>query len=243
MYNYQKYLETYKYSTELPSNNQVIEFRPLTTNDMKKLLVYENQKDPLLGEDILDSIINEVVLVENFNVEDLYTQDRYFLFIELRKATKGSKFTFPYTCSGCKNQSIQSIDLNNLTVKKMEMTSEEVELLDGNIKLQMGFSTRKEQKDAYKTINKKLRPTEKQVEMVLADISCSIKAIVTSEGIEEPPIEAKMDFIGNLPASEYDKITKWYRDNDFGIDLNITIYCPDCGKEETTQVPLNNFLE
>jgi len=243
MYNYEKYLETFKYSVELPGTGDNIEFRSLTTNDMKRLLVYENQSDPLVGEDILDQILTETVLTENFNIDNLYIQDRYFLFIELRKATKGTKYTFPYTCKNCKSQSMQSVDFNQLNVKKREDPEKEVNLLNDNIKLEMDHIKRGDQKKGYKAINKKISSSEKQIEMMLADIASSILSITTPDGTENPPVEKKMKFIGDLPSTEYQKLRDWYQNNDFGISLEHQVNCPHCDYKEETQIPLDNFFE
>ena len=246
-YNYEKYLSTYEAVTILPGSKQEIRFRPLTTNDMKKLLVYENQKDPVVGENILDQIINDVVLTEGFDVNKLYLQDRYFLFIELRKVTKGKVYNFPFTCKDkeCKSQSLQTINLDNLKIKNLneDEIEKELKILNGNLTLEMGFITRGEQKEAFSHIDKNLSVSQKQVEMVIADIASSIKSITTPEGKEELPIQKRMDFIGKLPRNEYDKLSEWYQENDFGIDLNIEIKCPHCSVEsEKIVMPLDNFF-
>lgn len=246
MYNYEKYLQSYSFNTILPGSKEEIFFRPLTTNDLKKILIYENQQDPLVGEEILDQVITNVVSNEGFDVNKLYLQDRYFLFIELRKATKGTKHSFQHTCNDCGSQSIQKVDLeNDLGVNNLDLDSveKELDLMSGNIKLEMGFPTREEQKKAFKTIPKKLSNTQKQVEMLISDMASSIKKIITPEGEEDDvPIEKRMEFVGNLPGQEYDKITEWYNNNHFGIDLNVNIVCPHCGNNETKQVPLDNFF-
>lgn len=244
-YNFEKYLSTYSSTIELPGTGEVLQIRPLTTNDMKKLLVYENQQDPLVSEEVLDKIITDTVLTEGFDVKNLYLQDRYWIFIELRKVTKGTKYSFTYQCDKCKSQSIQNIDLDDLDVKKLnsEELEKEVELLGGNMKLEMDFITRGEQKEAYKKIDKKLSPREKQVEMIISDLAASIKSIETPDGKDENiPIAKKMELVGNLPGKEYDKLNEWHKNNDFGIDLNTTIRCPHCGDEKVEQIPLNNFF-
>lgn len=242
-YNYEKYLKAHKHEATLPGSGEVVEFRALTTNDMKELLVYENQTDPLVGEEILDQILSETALNEDFDVNNLYIQDRYYQFIELRKATKGTKYSFPYTCKKCGNQSIQNIDFNDLEVKEKQDSEKEVKLLDGNLVLEMDHITRGEQKEGYKMIDKSLSPSKKQVEMILSDMAASIKSITTPEGKEEIPMEKKIEFVGGLPSSEYQKIRDWYQKNDFGINLNTKIICDKCEFEEEIQIPLDNFFE
>jgi hypothetical protein len=92
-YNFQKHLDVYEKIVDLPSSGEKIKIKPITTNQMKKLLVYENESDPIFGEKILDEILNFSVV--NKDVKELVLQDRYFLFIEIRKLTKGSVHTNP----------------------------------------------------------------------------------------------------------------------------------------------------
>jgi len=205
-YNFEKYIQTYKNEKELPGSKEKVEIRPLTTNDMKKLLVYENEKDPLVGEKILDQVINDAVLTEDFDIDKLFLQDRYYLFIELRKLTKGSLYNFTYNCKGCKGQSLQTLNLDEIEPRQKGEYEKELSLLDGNIVLEMGYVTRKEQKEAFALIEGTMTVTQKQVEMILSDIACAIKSINTKEGKEDIPIKRKMEFIGNLPGKEYDKI-------------------------------------
>lgn len=246
MFNYEKYLQSYVFTAVLPGSGEEITFRPLTTNDLKKVLIYENQQDPLIGEEILDQIITNVVQNENFNIDSIYIQDRYFLFIEIRKATKGKTHSFPHTCNSCGSQSIQSVDLDeDLDLKNMDLDSlqKELSVLNDNIVLEMGFVTRGEQKEGFKQIPKKLSMSQKQVEMMIADMASSIKTINTPDGKEEDlPVDKKMEFVGNLPGQEYDKIKEWHDNNYFGIDLTIDIVCPTCGHEEKRQLPLDNFF-
>lgn len=243
-YNYEKYLKTYTSKLELPGSGEEVEIRPLTTNDMKKLLTYENQNDPLVSEDILDEIITNVVVSENFNIESLYLQDRYYIFIKLRELTKGSKYKFQYKCTSCGQKTIQTIDLNDLNVTNIKPKEEndKLEVMNGNLTLEMNHATRKEHKEALKTISKKLNDNQKQVERIIAELAILVKAINTPDGQDIPDIKSKMEFIGNLPQGEYNTLQEWKKDNDFGIDLTININCQGCGYEEETVMPLDNFF-
>ena len=241
MYNYKKYLKTYESSFTLPGSKEEISLRPLTTNDMKKLLVYENENDPLVGEKILDDILMDTVTTEGFNVDNLYIQDRYYVFIKLREVTKGSKYNFPYKCEKCKEKSTQTIDISKLNVTEMEIKEEKIKVLDNNLTLNMGFFTRGEQKKAYINISPNLSNTEKQVEMMLADLALMVRSIVSPEGEETPEISEKMEFIGDLPQQDYDTLMKWKKENDFGIDLTVNLRCR-CGYTEKITMPLNDFF-
>ncbi len=240
-YNYKKYLKTYETTIETPGSKEKLTLRPLTTNDMKKLLVYENENDPLVAEKILDEILTDTVTNEDYNVDNQYIQDRYFTFIKLREVTKGSIYKFPYKCKGCELKTGQSIDLSKLNIKPMEVKEDKVKLLDNNLTLQMGFFTRGKQKEAYSLIDSNLSTTEIQIEMMLADLALMIQSIKTPEGEDKPEVKDMMEFIGDLPQKEYDVLKEWKDTNDFGIDLMVDIKCK-CGKSEKINMPLNDFF-
>lgn len=242
-YNFQQHLNVYEKTVELPSSGEEVKIKPITTNQMKKLLVYEDESDPIMGEVILDEILNFSLIDKD--VKDLVLQDRYFLFIEIRKLTKGSTHTYSHNCPKCKSPNIQTIDLNNLKVKKPKDDVDPfVKILNGALTLNLEFPTRGKQIEGYAQIDSKLSQTEKQVEMIIANLAQSIISIESSSGIDENiPVKDKMKLVGDLPGSDYDILKEWFDVNDFGIDLIIETKCQYCKFTDTHSLPLNNFFQ
>ena len=129
-----KYLNVYDFETTLPGSGEVIKFRPMTTGQLKKMLVYENSTNPMVVEKALDELISSSIISEGFNIGNLYLQDRFFLLIEIRKKTKGELYKFNFTCPQCKSQSLQIINLDKLMVKTLPKD------VDYNIKLDDNFT-------------------------------------------------------------------------------------------------------
>ena len=242
-YNFQQHLNVYEKIVELPSSGEEVKIKPITTNQIKKLLVYENESDPIMGEVILDEILNFSLIDKD--VKDLILQDRYYLFVEIRKLTKGSSHTYTHNCPKCQSPNIQTIDLNKLDVKKASTAGENfVKVLNGALKLNLKFPTRGLQIEGYNQIDSKLSPTENQVEMILANLAQSIISIESSSGIDENiPVKDKMKFVGDLPGVDYDIIKKWFDENDFGIDLTIETKCQYCKFTDSHVLPLTNFFQ
>ena len=244
--NFSKYLNVYEKVVNLPGSNQEVKIRPLNTNQIKKLLVYENETNPIVGEQVLDDILRFCIVDNTFNIGDLFLQDRYFLFIEIRKFSKGTFHTFEFICPNCKSQSIQKIDLEELTLTKLneESLDKEVKILNDLLTLNMGFVKRKDQIDAYKTIKKNLSNTQKQIEMAIINMALSIQSIQTPDGLdEEIPLEKKIEFLETLPKFEFEKVKEWFSENDFGIDLTVRKKCPHCDYETFEVMPLTNFFQ
>lgn len=246
MGNLNKYLNSYEFKTTLPISGQELTIKPLTTNGMKKLLVYENEIDPIETEVIIDTLLEEYI-VDDINVYDLYVQDRYILFVELRKVSKGADYKFQITCPHCSNQSLKTINLNNL--KRQEFDPDKLErkkqLLDGQLEFEMGFFTRAEQFEAHQLIDRNLSNNEKRVEMTLTDLALSIRKITNEKGEEESAdISEKIKFVGDLPEGEYEKLKEWMDNNNYCYELNTDIKCVHCGKIiEKYAISLDNFLE
>ena len=185
MSSFKNYVNAYEFETVLPGNGKTITFKPITTGQIKRLLLYETSNDADSIEKSLDNVITECVIDKDFNIDDLYLQDRFYLLLDLRKATKGNTYSFQSKCSKCDSQSAQNINLSKLTVKKLETPlakkvvkpiakkgSKTVEIieevksdniteewnvvkLNENLKIRLSHITRKMQKDLREYLNSK----------------------------------------------------------------------------------------
>lgn len=238
-----KYLNVYEFDTNLPGSGVEVKYKGLSTNLMKKLLIFENEKDPLKEEEIFDFLLKEVVL-NDVDVNDMYTLDRYFLFIKVRIATKGSLYQYTYTCPHCKSQSLQSIDLDQMMVKKPKMLKKDrvLKLVNDQIIFEMDYPKRSTQKNVYKHISRRLSDSEKVIDIRLADIVSHITKVTTPDGDQELDVKELIDFVGDLPEKELDVIRDWQKKFHFGIDLTHINVCNGCKEEEERLIPLTNFF-
>ncbi len=214
--NFVKYVNSYTFDTVLPGSGEKITFRPVTTGQLKKVLMHESSQDPDIMEKALDQIINECVIKpENFDAEKIYLQDRFYLLLEIRKATKGSNYTFQTQCASCGSQSQQTINLGSLPVVKLENVEkikpttkkqpkirevkEEDEVtpeskngwnvveIDKNISIKLSFVTREMQRTAIEKVNimDALSDTQKAVELSTLLFAMAIEEIITPAGVDK----------------------------------------------------------
>ena len=237
----QDFLNVYEFETVLPGSGKKIKYKGFSTNTMKKLLIFEDEKDHLKEEEILDYIIKISVLNEDFDVSKLYVLDRYYLFIKIREATKGSEYSFPYTCSKCKNQSLQTINLKDIVVEK-KIKSKSIKLLKGELTMALEFPLREDQEKAYSLIDSKLSAKEKKVDMQIADLASMVKSIKTKKDKMDIDLKELIYFIGDLPENEKEKFDTWIDTNKFGINLKHTLECDKCGHKEEKELPMTNFF-
>jgi hypothetical protein len=239
-----EYLNAYKFNTVLPGTNQIVNFKPISTFQLKELA--SSGGDP---DDALDNLINGCVTDEGFDVRDVALQDRFFLLVELRKKSKGSMYNISYECSKCKSQLIQSIDLDKMKVKKLDKKQDYKIKLDDNITVVVSFLSRNTSKKAAELVAKLIKDgvykeDDKMMDENIMSYVLSIKKIITPAGeLDNPDVETNlMLFKSPCPMSFYDKITEWYEKVDFGMDFKFDIECIHCQHKEEIQVTLENFF-
>jgi len=238
-------INVYEFSCKLPGLNKEVKFKPVNTGQLKKLLTFENETNLLVQEQALDDLISSSVLSEDFNIDELYLEDRFFLLVELRKKTKGEVLEFTLTCPKCKSQTLNRVDLTKLPVKPLDPgVTKEVDL--GNeIKVHLRRIKRKHQKEINpKLIPENLTPTQTQAEIQILYHACAIDKIETPEGIDEDlKIIDKKYLIENIPTGDYDKIREGLDALTFGVDLDYKVGCNQCQYTTQVEVPIeNNFF-
>lgn len=238
-------INVYEFSCELPGSGQEVTFKPVNTGQLKKLLTYEKEKNLLLQEQALDDLISSSVLTEDFNSDDLYLEDRFFLLVEMRKKTKGEVLEFTLTCPKCNSQSLNRVDLNSMPIKQLDKEADLTVDLVNDVKIHLRRVKRKHQKEIKPSFLKpNLSNLQITAEMQTLFHACAIDKVETPDGIDENiNMTDKVYLIDNIPTSEYDKIRNKIEDISFGLDLTYKVKCRACNFEQDTIVPVeNNFF-
>lgn len=244
MSNLKKYLNVYDFRTTLPGSGKEVNYKGVSTNTIKKMLVYQNEDDPLKEEEILDHILEISVVDKDFKAENQILNDRYYLIVKIREATKGSMYTFQYKCPNCKSESVQNIDLNDLIKdnRKDKKSNNIIKISNEQLKVFLEHPLRSKQKQLYENIDKKLSNEEKYVEMGLYTILSYINKIETPEGEDSSsPIELK-EFIAELPDFELEKFKDWINKNEVVFDTSVKIQCRFCQHTQEMKIPMSNFF-
>jgi hypothetical protein len=238
-------VNVYEFTCKLPGLNQEVKFKPVNTGQLKKLLTYENETNLIIQEQALDDLIISSVLSEDFNIDELYLEDRFFLLVELRKKTKGEVLEFTLTCPQCKSQTLNRVDLTKLKVKPLDPGVDKVVELMNDIKVHLRRVKRKHQKEITpKHIPNNLSNTQQQAEIQILSHACAIEKVETPEGMDENlNLASRKYLIENIPTGEYDKIREGIERLSFGVDLTYTMGCNACQYKYTVEVPVEqNFF-
>lgn len=245
MSDFKKYLNKYEFKTVLPGEGQEISFRPITTGQMKSLLVHEKETEMGMVEDVLDGLISSCITSpEDFDITDLYINDRFFLIIELRKYTRGTKYQFEWVCPECKSQSVQVVDLNKLKVDSLPKNFKNIVKIDDDISVRMDFPRRRDQKVAYEIIREAgdITETQRTAELGVIVTALTMMSIITPEGEDgKVSMEDKIYLLENISTQMYEKIAKWSTKN-FGVDFSTSINCKSCTHKKVIDIPPENFF-
>lgn len=244
MSDFKKYLNAYEFETNLPGCGDDITFRPITTGQIKKVLTYENENDPRVIEKVLDDIITSSVVNENFNIDDLTLQDRFYLLVEIRKKSKGTRYQFKWACEECGTQNLANIDLDDLEEVSIPKDIDYIVKLDENLSVKMRHVTRGEIKEGYKYFDETISSNyQKLAEMATITHAASIESVITPEG-EDDNIswEDRLYFVNDTPQEFYEKISNWSVKNTYGVDFSYDLRCQGCGKLIKREVPLEDFF-
>ena len=239
---FKNYLNCYEFDITLPGSKEQLKIKPITTGQLKKLLVYENEDDPMLVDSILDELIVSSVMTEGFNIDNITLQDRFSLLVELRKISKGNSYQFYTVCSHCESQTLQNTDLTTLIVKAKPDDTNYVVKLDDHISITLSYLTRGEQKKIFKSIPKTLTGNARIAEMATLSYAASIVNIIIPEGENELPQQDKIYLINNMTQGMYSSITTWMSDNSYGVEFKRNLKCKNCGKSTVMEIPLENFF-
>lgn len=265
---FKRYFDTYEFEAELPGTGEIVHFKPIKTKQMKKILTYENSNSISTIEDAIDDVIfKECIISEGFDVKELYLQDRFFLLIKMRMKTRGESYNWDFSCPKCSSQSRQSVDLSKLNIKKYEIKKKKP--VDKNKKVSTTETGEKKEKDVVKITDsisvrldqpkridqykafivvskmEGLTDTQKNAEISTILHANSIKSVITPDGEEitgDDRLADKIELLDELTQDEYDKITKWLEDYDFGIDFKMEVNCPHCGYNKIDDIPMDNFF-
>ena len=129
-----------KYKTKLPSNGEVVEFRPFVVKEQKILLMatqasIEEQVDAVYAA--VDACTFGVL-----KVGDLPSFDVEYLFLQIRARSVGEKIDMVLTCS-CEAKQNSTLDITTVGVQHEEGHSNVIELGNG-VMVKLRYPTMKE---------------------------------------------------------------------------------------------------
>lgn len=135
---------------ELPYLRKKAIYRPMRNKELKDFLKAIEKKDEYLINASLDSILESCVSKiddEPFDVNTLCMQDRTFLLVKIKQATRGNMVKFLHAYNEDKDPVEVELDLNDFDVTYQDEEIEETLNLTNTVKITIGLATRKSEKE------------------------------------------------------------------------------------------------
>jgi hypothetical protein len=242
---FQKDLQVYEFNAVLPGSGRTVSFKPITTKMMKKLLIYENERDQGVVEAAFDELLRLCVVDEDFDPMEQYMQDRFFLLLNIRMKSKGEKIQRHVACDRCKGQYVQTVHLSDVGMKPMKEDVDWVIRLTPSISIEVDFIRRRNQKEALDSAlaGKYDSDLQRDADVVLGTLASSIKAIITTQGREDDvTFSDKMYLIDNVPEEGLERIKDWHEENNFGVDIRYSYSCPHCKECRTHEISFHDMF-
>ena len=226
-------VNSFIFTSEIPSTKQAIKFKPIDTRTLKKLLVYEKSEDFAVVESLLDDIISNCVVDPSpVDLDSMYIYDRAFLLFEIRRMSKGESIENTWKCPECESMSVQYLNFDAFPfVPFVEPTEKNVSLSD-RVSLELKHFTRGDQREVNAKIqnmpvSKEIKLTESMFNM----LASSINAYLVDGKRYELTLDEKIEVLEKMPDTIMEKIKDWHVKNRFGYDIQFTFLCPHCGNK------------
>jgi hypothetical protein len=229
-------IETPTYTVKLPISEKTVKYRPYLVKEQKILSIAKESGDKnTLVDAILQTIENCVL--DTTNARELPLTDVEFLFYTLRARSESEIVELNYKCENiidhennkrCNN--IMKHDLNLLT--DLDVINSNVSPLiqvNENIGLKL-----KHQRFEHDTIGDKI-PTPHEILSIIANNVEFIYDEQSSYNAKDIPIQNIIDWIGDLPIEQYNKIENFF-DNEPKIVKKLSIKCNKCGFDHSIVV-------
>jgi len=229
-------IETPKYKLELPSNKEVIEYRPFLVKEEKILLLAlesakqdDKDKDDVITESTFQIIKN--CTFGKVKPEKLPNFDIDYLFLNIRSRSRGELIETAYVCQNevdgkmCGATNSVSVDIGDIKVEFPEEDNSKV-MIDDEIGIQFKYLSAGD----LKRYNNETSETDKMFKIIVDSIDYIFDADKIYKGNETPKKEL-LNFIEALNENVFSDIRKFF-DEQPTLRHIIKYKCSECGYTE-----------
>jgi hypothetical protein len=190
--------------------------------------------------------LGDLEAMDSGTVAELYTADRNFLLIELRRITLGDRLLASYICPGCGNDMSVMEDLSQFDVRRLE---DGAQLRDIEIDLEDGYV------DREGTLHQRLvltlpRGTDEVFvapmmdrDPLKAQDALVLRCIKQFGTLPRATLEAYgVKILRDLTLGDRLVIETAIASGSPGVDLNRQVDCPHCGRAFTSALDMSRFF-
>lgn len=238
---------------ELPSRGKYYKNIPSLTEGIVYIREYAAPEEALLAhmnrdnvQLVLNSMLESCIRLDGFKVEDLTTEDAFYLLVWLRANSYGPIYDIEVSCPrrDCGIEDTYSVNLSELTINYLtdEDPNEPISVVGPKtqIKFEVNCMRRGTEVQAQKRTAqlKQLKGLYKGEISDLLKRAYSIRRVVMPNGEESTDkLEIEDLILRFLPANDSLVIDHAIDEFKHGVDVNIRLTCTSCNQEFFTVVP------
>lgn len=187
-------------SVKLPSNGEVVKFRPFFVKEQKQLLMAA-QESTDHQNDAIENVIKACTFGK-IDADKLPSFDVEYLFLNIRAASVGEKVELVLTCP-CGVKDDAAIDVTKIEVQRQENHTNMI-VLDENITVELRYPHLREVDELLAT---------KDVDGIIKLIAKSIDKIWQGDEMyaaADHSVAEMIDFVESMSPQSLDKIEKFF---------------------------------
>jgi transcription elongation factor Elf1 len=241
---------------ELPSEGYFYEeSSPLASGKLDIKYMTAREEDILTSQNlikkgvVLDRLLEALIVTPNVVLDDILVCDKNAIFVAARRLAYGDNYEGKVTCTACNEESIQSINLNDLKFKEYDFSQVQkgqnlftFELPTSKKVVTFKLLTSKEEKNIDVELKNLEKITGKGSAGKGADVTTRLKYIIQSiDGVTDRQIIKKL--VDDMPARDAFALRQFIKGVTPDLDMVFNFTCPSCGHEEVRPIPIGiNFF-
>lgn len=214
-------IEVPKYKLELPSNGQVVEYRPFLVKEQKILLMAAGSGIEEQAAAVLNVI--DACTFNQLNVKKLANFDAEYIFLQIRSRSVGERVDLILTCGSCESKQNGSLDLTAAKVERVEGHTNMIEL-NGRFTIEMAWPT-------LETSMSEERDAEETFDLVVR----SIRSIWDNDekyDASDYSAAEMAEFVDRLDPQSMDKLEQFFNTLP-ALRHQVDWKCAACGQDNT----------
>lgn len=197
---------------------------------------------------VLDEFIKALIATQGVTINDLLIGDKNALYVAARRSAYGDIYSTKIKCPECGEESVEDIDLSQLTNKQLNLdgvTQNEnrisYTLPNSGKAITIGLLTHKDETD----IDAELKALAKFSgnNAPAPEITTRLRYTIKSVNGDSDKLKIKSFVENELTAKDSLALRKFVREKTPDIDMNFNFTCTACGYQGRVPVPLDaNFF-
>ena len=221
-----------EFITELPSNNQKVNFRPFLVKEEKILLMAMEGNDIAEIENAVIKILCNCVSLSEDEVAELPPFDIEYLFMQIRAKSVDNVVKLRLSHKDkemCDHATSYELDLNDIKVVTDPNHNKKIMLTD-TAGIVMRYPSMKNMEGLQDAVN------ESAVNSMFETIAKGIAMVFDDINVyEDSSMQERIEFLENLNKDQFEKVLQFYKTMPV-LSHDITYICEKCGQEETVSL-------